>query len=291
MPAAAQVEARGHSIMAAPTSAEEETRVVVDAAKERLVLMANELYALSGGDPEKAARAAVAASWGQEAATIRLEKLAVAPPLRAVAVIPRRPDSTREANLVLGLYVGNGDGTVQYLAFYANPAGARDAAGVAALCRKIATTVSAGSRKVSSEAGARSFPGLSDDRLVITVPDGFVASIQPGPDFSVYRLRKLSPLGQPASVCGIYLGGHPAYQYRQTQSPPDKVTPIKGRLLGRGIEWKNWSVVHDTMSEIIVPYPKGEGMFMHVFCSASSPEEVKALRAIAETLRVEESKK
>ncbi len=291
MPAVAKVEPRRHSIMAAPASNEDESRVVVDAENERLVLMAYELYALSGGDLEKSVRADVTASWHKEAAAVRLERLTLSPPLKAVAVVPLRQEGNSEANLVLGLYVGSGDGTVHYLAFYANPAGARDAAGVEAFCRKIATTVSGGSRRLSSKGGAHRFPGFSDDRLVITVPDGFVPSTQQGPDFSVYRLRKLAPLGQPQAVCGIYLGWHPAYHYRQTNDPPGKVTRIKGKLFGREIEWQNWSEADGITSEIIVPYPMGEGMFMHVFCTASTAEEIQALRAVAETLRVEEPKR
>jgi hypothetical protein len=128
---------------------------------------------------------------------------------------------------------------------------------------------------------------VGSDRLVITAPEGFVASVQQGPDFSVYRLRKLLPLGQPPSSCGIYLGSNPAYQYRQTETPPDKVTPLKGELFGKGVEWQTWSAANRTTSETIVPYPTGDGMAVHVFCSAGSPAEVTALRAMAETLRVE----
>jgi hypothetical protein len=194
MPAVAEAHPRGHDIMAAPASDEEESRIVVDAGKERVVLMAYELYALSGSDLEEAARADVAGSWGKEAAAVKLEKLTVAPPLTAVTLVPPRQDGQRDANLVLGLFVGNGDGTVQYLAFYVNPAGARDATGAATLCRKIAATVRAGSRRLSWKSGPRSFPGIGNDRLVIMAPEGFVASIQEGPDFSIYWLRKISTL-------------------------------------------------------------------------------------------------
>ena len=146
----------------------------------------------------------------------------------------------------------------------------------------------AGRRRLSWKSGPRSFPGVGSDRLVITAPEGFVATIQQGPDFAVYRLRKLSPLGQPPSSCGIYLGSNPDYQYRQTEAPPDKVTPLKGKLFGKKAERQTWSAANRATSETIVPYPKGNGMAVHVFCSAGSPEEVTALRAVAETLRVEE---
>jgi hypothetical protein len=291
MPAAAKVEPRRRSIMAAPESSEEETRVVLDAKKERLVLMAGELYALMGDDFEKAVRAEVAKSWGEKASTVKVEKLAVAPPLVAVAVLPPPPECETEAQLVLGVYVGNGDGTVQFLAFYVNPEGAKDAAGMAALARESALTLSAGTRRLTSKAGDRSFAGVGNDRLVITVPEGFVASTTEGPDFSVYELHKLSPLGQPASSCGIYLGRHPSYQYRQTDDPPDKVTRTKGRLLGRDAEWQDWSKAGRLNTEAIVSYPKSEGMAVHVFCSAASDDGLKALRAVAATLRVQRAKK
>jgi hypothetical protein len=291
MPAAAKMERRGHGVMAAPEANEDETRIVVDAGNERLVLMTYELYALSGGDLEKAVRADIADTWGKEAATVKLEKFDSAAPLAAVAVIPPRPDGKREANLVFALYVGSADGTVQYLAFYVNPVGAKDIAGVTALARKIAASVTSGDRKLSWKAGLRSFPGVGRERLVLTVPEGFVAGIQEGPDFWIYRVRKLAPLGKPPMGCSIYLGGHPSYQYRQADEAPEKVMPLKGKLLGQAVEWQTWSQGGQTTTEGIVPYPKGKGMAVHVFCSAGSEAEATALRTMAETLQVEEGKK
>jgi hypothetical protein len=253
--------------------------------------MAYELYALMGDDFEKAVRAQVAKSWGKKASTVKVEKLAVASPLVAIALIPPLPEGKTEAELVLAVYVGSGDGTVQLLAFYVNPEGAKDAAGVTALARKAALTLSAGTRELTSKAGDRSFPGVAKDRLVITVPDGFVSSATKGPDFSVYYLHKFSPFGRAASSCGIYLGNHPSYQYRQTDVPPDKVTRTKGRLLGTDAEWQVWSKASRITAEAIVPYPKGEGTSVHVFCSTASDDELKGLRAVAETLRVEQEVK
>jgi hypothetical protein len=277
--------------MSAPEPIESETRVIIDADSERLVLMAHEMYAFAGADLEKAVRAYVAGFWGKEAATVQFEKFEVAPPLAAVAVVPARADGKQEANLVLGMYVGNADGTVQFLAFYVNPAGATDAAGPIDLARKIAATLKTGSAKLMWNSGLRSFPGVHDDRLVLTAPEGFAASVQEGPDFSVYRIHKLLPLGQPTSNCGIYLGGHPAFHYVQTKDRPDKITPLKGKLFGQKIEWKTWSKANGITTEVIVPHPKDRQMSVHVFCSAANEDELNALRTMAETIRVEEDKK
>jgi hypothetical protein len=291
MPARTKIEPRPHSIMAAPDASEDETRLLLDAGAERLVLMAYELYAMSGDDLEKATRADVAAVWRKQASTLKFEKLALAPPLAAIAIIPPYPAGKREANLLLGLYVAGADCTVQYLAFYVNPAGAKDAPGATALAKKIAATIQPGPRKLLSKAGERRFLGIGKHELLVTVPEGFVASVQAGPDFMVYLLHKLVPLSQPAVNCSIYVGGHPAFQYRQVADPPEKVTRIKGKLLGKEAEWHTWSQDDRITTEAIVGHPTEQDAVVHVFCSGGSEEATTALRRMAETLRVAAPKK
>jgi hypothetical protein len=179
VPATGKAEPREHGIMAAPPSPEEETRIVIDAGQARMVLMAYEVFALAGDDLEKAVRADVAESWGEEAAAVKVEKVGVALPLTAIAIVPPIGDGTDEANLLLGLYIRNGDGMVQSVVFYVNPSGARDAAGALTLARKIAATVTTGKRKLNRDAGPRSFRGIGGGGLTVTVPEGFVTSVQP----------------------------------------------------------------------------------------------------------------
>ncbi|HYV37329.1 MAG TPA: hypothetical protein VE988_16595 [Gemmataceae bacterium] len=290
MPATAKVEARQQSVMAAPENAEDETRVVVDAGHERLVLVATELYALAGDDLEQAVRADLVNTWGKDPATMKFEKLEVAP-LRAVAVTPPAGDGKQEANLALGVYVGNTDGTVQFLAFYVNPAAAKDMAAVQSLARKIAATVDAGSKSLFVAAGPRTFPGIGGEQLGLTVPAGFTASLQDGPDFAVCHVLKLAPLGQAPARCGIYVGGHPAFLFRKTNDPLQKVDDLKGKLFGENVDWKVWSKDGLFTCEVIMPYPNGKTGAIHVFCSAGSQEQMAAMRAVAESLRVEAVKK
>jgi len=91
MPKNAKVEARGRSIMAALEAVTEETRVVLNAGKERLVLMAWEMFALAGDDLAKAVRADIA-SWGDQAKGAQVEPLVVPKPLAdARLVLPAVP--------------------------------------------------------------------------------------------------------------------------------------------------------------------------------------------------------
>jgi len=290
MPKNAKVEARGRSIMAALEAATEETRVVLNAGKERLVLMAWEMFALAGGDLAKAVRADIA-TWGDQAKGVQVEPLVVPKPLAdARLVLPAGHDSKREAVLLQSAYVESADGTVQMLAFYVNPAGAKDLAGCTALAKKLMGTLTAGDKKLDLAAGPRRFPVAGDkDFLVLEVPAGFVASTQTGPDFSVYRLRRVVVMGKPGSSVGIYLGGHPSYQHNQSGGGA-KPALSKGKLLGREIEWHNWSRGALTTSEAILPLPGSSGLFLHAFLTAVKAADLAALQTVIESLKIERKK-
>lgn len=272
------MEARGHSVMAAPQSVQHETRVVLDAGSQRLVLMAFELFATAGDDLMAAVRRDLA-ELGAGEQPPSLEPLAI-PGLKAIAMVPASFDLKRDAILTLGLYVSPPDGTVQYLGFYANPAAGADLPGVTALVRRLAATLAAGPTPLAKEAGKRTL----SEGLSVTVPAGYVTTRQDGPDFAVHHVRKLTPLGQPEARLGIYIGGHPSFQYRQSEQAPDKLKKLPGKLLGQSIEWQEWSSgpVRKTC-EAIVPMPRG-GLRVHAFLSASTPAELDELRKLAETL-------
>ncbi|NMB76441.1 MAG: hypothetical protein GYA21_15090 [Myxococcales bacterium] len=288
MPEKARVEGRQHSIMAAPEALTEETRVVLDAGNERLVLMAWELFATSGGDLAKAVAADVA-KWGDMAQGAKVEPLPVPKPLQdARLAIPGKHDLSREAILVLAAYVESADGTVQMLAFYVNPAGAKDLGGCTALAKSVAQTIGAGAKRLDLSAGKKRFAGAGDkDFLALDVPAGFVATTQQGPDFSVYRLRRVSVLGEPGASIGIYLGGHPSYQHKQARDEKLEFSTAKGKLLGQEVEWHTWSRGPAATTEAILPHPGAKGLFLHLFLSAAGEAALAPLRAIAETIKIE----
>lgn len=277
VPKAARVEPRGHSIMAAPQSVQHETRVMLDAEKERLVIMAVELFETVGADLLAAVRKDVA-DWPQPPA---VEALTL-PELRAVTVAPATHDLKREAILILSVYVASADSTVQNVSFYVNPAGGGDVKGATALARRIAATITAGPTKLQSSAGVRPLSG----GLSVTLPEGFSATQQPGPDFSVHHLRKLTPLGQPPARIGIYIGGHPSYQYRQMDEAQPPVKKSTGKLLGKDIEWHSWTrgktPTEVTTMEAIAPL--GGPLKLHVFLNAATEAELSALRKVVESM-------
>lgn len=120
LPKAMKLEPRGHDIMSADASPEEETRAVLNLGKARFVMMTSEELATVGTD----FKAQVAT---QVDKTAKLEAVAVAKPLVAYAFAPT-PTTDQDANLVYTSWIAHPDGTVQLVAFYVNNDGAREAA-------------------------------------------------------------------------------------------------------------------------------------------------------------------
>jgi hypothetical protein len=309
MPKGARIEARPHSIMAADQPNEQETRVMLDAGDERLVVMTYEVFARipEGKDPESAVRAAMDADFDPPRPT--LSRLPLADErMKAWIVIPASMDKNREAILVLAAYVLHPDGFVQTISFYVNPASAKgegcsaqiraanasglpkapgDLPGCTALARAIASTLSAGPRRLDMAGGERKLVGqYNDDTFVAKVPAGTNITTQKGPDFTVHRVLMPVDLGAPQSTLGVYVGGHPSFQFNQIEA---KVKPTQkpGKALGQAVVWQVWQVnPKRMMAEAIVAHPKSKGMKVHLFAGAGNEKDLDPLLDLAASLRL-----
>lgn len=270
---------RRASIMSAENASESEARGMLDVGSTRFVMMVYDLYELAGDDPH----AAIAADHARSGHTGPLEPIALPAPLLAYGTAPSTITTNQDANLVYTAWIVSGDTTVQLAQFYVNPAGAADVAAAAAwsaLGQAIVASLEPGSRALPSAAGYRSL-----DSLVVSVPDGWVLSAQPGPDFIVFRLRKLVRLGASGVGCSVYLGHHAAPQYEQQDA---KVTPTRstGTLLGAPIEWLTWRSSNGRWTtEALVRHP-ATAETVHVFGSTLDEAELAELRQVASTLRL-----
>jgi len=283
LPAAMKLQPRDHHVMAAEASGEHETRAILDLGPARFVMMTYELFAVIGTDFPAAILADKQAQ-GEPTDAFRLEPLPVGAELTAIAEIPTAIPGDADANLVYGTWIGHPDGTVQLLAFYINPAGAPDAARWAQLAQNIALTLKPGTRALNLLAGEHTF-GRPPAAVTIATPDGWTASIQPGPDFAIYHLHKLAVLGTPAASCGIYLGRHGSYQFKQHGIDPANVKSSPGKLFGTAATWVTWSADGSRYAtEVMLMHPSGAAM-LHAFCSADTEAELTDLRNIIETIQ------
>lgn len=310
MPAAARLEARAASLMAAEEANEDETRVVLDAGPERLVFMTYELYALSGPSFEAAARADTETGFPGQTPRLSPSGGCGGVP-RAMLVEPGSLATTDEAVFVLGAYLANPDGSVQYAAVYVNPEAAKSPEGCGRLatalgaprggdvavpgdhraCRSVARRViaslSVGDRPLTLPRGSLQLEVGRGARLVLATPGDLAVSTQRGPDFLVHRLRRLGVLGQPAASLGVYVGDHPSFHHRQ-QDAAGSIEKKTGTVLGKPAEWQQWSEAPGAaVVETIVELPGDDRLRLHLFASGAPGPELDSLRQLAAGLRVE----
>lgn len=291
-PKQAEVIARRASIMAAEEATEEETRMVIDAGSERLVIMTWELFSLKGdGFSKRADKYLKESLLPAERAKAKTERVTLPKNgLEVYALAPLSHDKKREAILVLSAAIGHPDGTVQFMAFYVNPQGAADIPEVTKLSRTILGTLGPGKRRLDLTAGARKLAAF-EKTLEIQVPKNVSHSVQQGPDFLVHRLSQVAALSDERGSLGIYIGGHPSYQYKQRENRSmgkwkANVTRKKSKLLGGDIEWHRWDNDGWHTAEAILALPGGGNLLLHVFAGGPDASLVDGMMKIAATLKV-----
>jgi hypothetical protein len=269
MPPGARLEARREDIMSAAESAEQESRVILDAGDERLVVMVYELFETAGKDFEKQVRKMVD-TWEMGSTAI------VAREGGGFLISPAKLNVRKTTIPVLFVVMSHKDGLVQLVQFFVNHKAGADAAGCTKLARSVAATIALGSKVLDLKGGQRKI-----GRFTATVPDGYALTTQRGPDFVVYRLQKVVPLGASSSQFGVYIGGHPGYHHEHEKV---KFSKLKEQLLGTEVEWHIWSSGSTIHHEVIVPSSSDAGTMFHIFLTSSSTSDITQMQAIAESL-------
>jgi hypothetical protein len=278
----ARLQARGHSIMAAPEADEVETRVFLEHEGQKLVIMTHESLQLAGALSAASAVAAIEPMVFTPGAKLTAHALPTADArLHAVAVVPAALDlSDGEAVFVLGVVTALPDGTAQLQAYYVDPAAGAAGRACTDVALHVARTLRAGERTLVRSAGERALPGPGN--LHIRVAQDWVLTTQEGPDFFVHRLLQLVPLGQTAPEIGVYVGHHP----RRPEQPEPATLP--GRLFGKAVTWAGPSAEASQrqVRQLIAELPGGEGLQAHVWMVAANQAGLAAVQAMAESLRV-----
>jgi hypothetical protein len=232
MPAGSRVEARGHNIMETSEPNADETRVVFDGGKERLVVMANEMHALVGTDFARNVNRVVN-EWHTEDKHLLYKE---APDVishgglkRVVVTLQNAATQSGEARLVESCFLSGMDGTVQYVAAYANPDAAKDWPGVSELARRIMETLAPGQTK--SRLDKRTVEIDHTLGLNVSLPQGIMYIDQPGPDFHVCHLYQCRELGEHIPDMGIYIGYAPSFD------PADGTKQQSSVILGQSVTW------------------------------------------------------
>lgn len=289
VPAKAQIKPFAVGVMAAQPSSTEATRIVLDSGKKRMVIVTGETYRRAGKDFEQALGRG-------DGSNFTIAPLKAAGVKLAFALTPKHPEADPEAFMLLSVSAVNSDDTVVNVSFYINPPAMAESKACQALSLAIAKTITAGNKPLQDTAGERRMSGYLAGDLVTTVPGGYVLSQQQGPDFVVYHLRKVHPYGVEAdSSLGIYLGWAPNQLPTATGAT---LTKENGRLLGHNVTWyreREIGTDHLNQDETLLTLEPGgkdqPPIQMHVFANSYDAKDIRELRSIADSLRLEQKRR
>ena len=259
---------------------EQETRASVTTGNQRLDLLVRELYAVSGKDFGGNAKKVFEPKLKEGNSKFLLTNKTSKSGLRMCQLISLEATKSNSGNQVVDTaIVENKDGTVQYITVRANSEAAKDWKGVSTLAENILNTIAPGSKTLLSK--SRTIEMDTFYGLVAAVQDGTATNSEGGADFHVFTFNKMHELGTPAAYLSVYIGQHPAYR------PKDPSTGETGTILGQSIKWQEEQANSMRAAQTLVPL-QGTPTVLHIFCVASSEEEISGLIKIAESLSINE---
>jgi hypothetical protein len=258
---------------------EEESAVVLDAGADRLVLLAEETFALAGPDLASAA-ARVLPSFGGGPGKVEVVELPSG--LRAAILIPDSPAIGR-ALMLLTVLVAHPDGTTQRLGIAVDAGKAPEREGCIELARRIVGTLAVGPRALERDAATRTLALDDGEALELDHPAGWILTAGPSSNARSFMLRK--PVGYDLSAPIILIAWGPKPNHQ------DNPAAIKGpgKLLGATVDWQMWAKETEGLVSVfmdaLAPDPARPGYFVYVVIAAPDKDTLNEARAIAESLR------
>jgi hypothetical protein len=225
---------KSYDIMGAPEPTTHESRVLVtNDHGGKFVVFAHELWQTSS--PDLATRAHGYFTTALQGTAVDIGKIDADPSLVVIGAQPKAPDTSPEAILLLATIVRVGDGSLLGVDYYVNPPAFGD--GCRGLAIELAHGMTASTRNLDRSGGKRTLQNQID----LDVPAGYVLTHQPGPDFDVFFVRKLVPLGDYPGYLLVYLGD---YADRDVPSGSGTRVSRKAKLAGIDATWEGYTSDH-----------------------------------------------
>lgn len=260
---------RAHNIMAAATGDDQETRLVIDREDSRIVVFVFENFT----EPPTDLIHTAARFEGERIGDGVVSATRLPSGLDVVLGEPSGVVGPPGGVLVDDAWVCTPEGTLVFAAVFVTPNVDDAPTSCRAFARRILTSLAPGSRTLDLAARTVSL----EEGLRIDLPARHVITRDAGPDFSVYRVRRVIPFRAPEEVLGIYIGSHPSFDPEGTQST--------ARLLGQDVTFFTVEGSTTLRRDALVEMPNGAGV-VHAFLEAPTSASLEALTRIAETMTV-----
>lgn len=245
--ARAKSDPRPWNVMSAPEPDSEETRLIGEHAGEKWVTLVSETWqtdpgpiaieakhtgreTFTVGPTAKEITSFAKAIWDRDGSLgLTVDRIAASDERIVLFsarptkwVLAERPGG--DAALALGVVAVLPDTTLVKVAFYSSLGDAEKAKDCTRLAEQLAARLAVGDRVLDLRAGERKLGPLR-----ISVPARYVVTHKPGPDFDLYNVRPLRPLGLYAGHIVVALDDH--------LERPSGAQSVAGTLLGQPVSW------------------------------------------------------
>jgi hypothetical protein len=285
-PTEAKNSARGTDIMSADPNQNQETRIVLDIGKMRLVFFAQELYSL--GDKDLFSQ--VSSTSRDLTHKVLLDK----DQLLSILSTPLTFDSTQEAILVNRLLVKTPDNTVFSIGAYINPAGLKMKHEFIGLTERVFRTLSNGTRVNTREAHSESLNIFGTKKnFTFYLPENYCVTVDQKYDFQVFKFHKYQSYTDTNWVSLIiYVGGHPSFFYREYGFDKTEASEVNGKFLNENIKWMSFKNTSKGLVLMEQQIPSGnidKGLIVHIAMTGSNSSLVNELIPIVEGIKLKKN--
>lgn len=265
------------------------TRIDITSGGEEMIIAVQELFARTPNDFESAIRSQIKLPEDDE--DFRLEKLDLeSRTIKALALWSKKLEASREASVVLTVFLAQRDRTVQMLTFLVNGTAAADPGGCKLLAGRIARSLDAGDKRLPWSGGVRKLRMPKTKRqLKLRVPKGFVLLREDTGGAQHYRLQRIRRLDEtdPGTLELIVIADA-SYDPNRTRAD---VGLSERKLLGHPVKWYRTRQRDETGQSVLVEdgvidpeLTDAPELRLHVVISSADADHLAAFRGIADAL-------
>jgi len=276
---------RSGGIMSADPRQNQETRIIFDIGKERMVFFAKEEYKLSGGD------LFTEVSKGKDQSNFKNEILIENKQLLSILSTPNVVDSVNDAILINKLIVKTKDNSIFSVGAYISPSAFKDRVQFAELSKRVFNTLVKGPRTNNRNGGAEKINIFGTKKsFKITLPINYAVTIDAKYDFQVIRFHKYTHYLDTNWVDLIlYTGGFPWTRYKDLGFDIKSSQKIPGKFLDKTIEWMTF---FDNKKGVFLREQKipadniEEGLIVYITMESNQKSSIEEFTKVVEEIKL-----
>ncbi len=267
---------------------QQDARIVHESGDHRLTVSVSEMFVFAGED-FSSAMSELLSGWAQSEGS-SMQFIPLAGHEHLVMGLIESPNTEDDQILVAAAFLRHFDNTVLRLSVDINRVMYADLEMAREMSHRMLYSARPARQGLPLLAGERfiSLPG-EQMQLVMDLPDNHVITAQQGPDFSVYRVVRVTGINEPSPSLGIYVGGHPALHHKSVPEPALTLGTVDARLFERKQVWYRYQVTQQAgvQIETVAGIPGLDDYWrIHLFGSALTESGVFDLLDMLKTARI-----